>query len=300
MSEALPVAQRIERGLTALWYRARFPLRRAKPASLRIARELDPVRGRDDEPVDESALTGRRTTRFLELYSRRGMLDAFAAYGLLDALGARGLRRIDVRFDCDDPFVHRLTVFDGHPSRRVGEVVASRRTVESVGGVALARPGDVIAIEWLTIEDPDADPRDAHLPGQSRPGLGMVRAVIEMALAGATHLGFAAVTAVPAHYHLAWMYHPWFRALEPADEADLLALREATRHLSRASASWSVEEGHVTRDGAVWRWPVPVVCAPLDPALRDHFTSLDYAERVVTSAVSRAPFELATAPPSPR
>lgn len=284
--------------VSALVYRARFPLRGPRVSTLHRAHSLAASDRADaDDPVSEEdfALMDREvrgSSRFLGIYSERGLLAAMRAHGLLDLLDARGFTRIGVAFDLSDAFEHRLTVFDGDPSRRVGEVVAARLKVDRLGEVDLPHGSEVISIGWLAIENPDTR-EGAAAPGQERPGLGLARAVIDMSLAGATHMGFAAVLAVPAHYHLAWMYHPWYRPLDPREEGALLALREATRRLSRIEASWAINRGEVLRDGVPWRWVPPRMCAPIDASLRAWMSSAEYAHGVVEGA-SAARFELST------
>jgi hypothetical protein len=248
-----------------------------------IDRAAEETFGLDDRALMAPEMRG--STRFIGVYSERGLLRAMGAHGLLDLLAARGFSHIGVAFDLTDPFEHRVTVFDGASSRRVGEVVASRLKVDRLGAVQLAAGSEAISIGWLSIENPDALSAPVA-PGQERPGLGLARAIIDMSLAGAAHLGFAAVLAVPAHYHLAWMYHPWYRPLDPRDEGALLALREATRSLSRLEASWAITRGEVLRDGVPWRWVPPSLCAPIDGSLRAWMSSMEYAHAVVEGAAA--------------
>ncbi len=279
----------LEAPVNALWYRARFPLHAPRAESLRRAASLDALdRGGANDTLDALDLdigspATRGTPRFLGVYSPEGMLATLRAYGLLEALAAHGLTDVRVAFDLDDPFEHTLRLYDRDPSRRIGEMTASRRRVESLGPVRFEAGAEVISIAWLAIEDPDATATPA-LPGQHRPGLGLVRRVIDMALAGAAHMGFAAVLAVPAHYHLAWMYHPWFRGLDPRDEGALLAMRRATEGRSRLDASWAIARGELSRDGAPFTWNAPLLCAPIAPALRAWMTSWDYALAVASAS----------------
>lgn len=291
--EDLPHALR--RTFDAWWYRQRYPLRTPGPRARWHARSLaTSERSGSEAPLRASDLASlatdtRGTERFLGIYGADGMLTALRAHGILDGLARRGFTRVGVEFDLRDPFEHTARVYDGDPSRRLGELVASRKHAERIGPVELACEREVISIAWLSIEDPDAPTGkpSERLPGQSRPGIGLFRAVMEMSLAGAEHLGFAAMMAVPAHYHLAWMYHPWFRAVDPVEEGALLALRHTTRTLTRKDASWAIERSEVRFDGAPWRWKAPVMCAPFDGELRDWFTSMEYARAVVEAADER-------------
>ena len=285
--------------MNAWWYRARYPLRAPRPECVRIARALGPLeRAGDEAPLGDADLgdlahTGRGATRFLGVYGADGALAAMRAHGLVERLGALGFHRVGVELDLADPFEHALRVYDGEPARRLGEIVAARRPVDALGPVALPPGSDALEIGWLAIENPVTHV-PAALPGQVRPGLGLLRAVIDMALAAATVLRLAAVLARPAHYHLASAYHPWFRPLDPRDEGDFLALRRATRALSRRDASWAIARGEVTLDGAPWRWHPPRMCAPIDPALRAWMTSAAYA----TAAGEGAAGAFALAPPA--
>ena len=275
--------------MNAWWYRTRYPLRGPRAESVHIARSLSPLdRAGAEGPIgdgdlDDLAHSDRGAAHFLGIYGADGALAAMRAHGLVARLAAMGFRHVGVELDLSDPFEHALRVYDGEPARRLGEIVAARRPIDALGPVALPPGSDVIEIGWLAIENPDAH-RGAVLPGQERPGLGLLRAVIEMALAAASVLRVAAVLALPAHYHLASLYHPWFRPLDPRDEGDFLALRRATRALPRREASWAIARGRVTLDGAPWHWHPPRMCAPIDPTLRAWLTSSAYAHAAVEGA----------------
>jgi hypothetical protein len=278
------VVHQVEETLGALWYLARYPLRRPRLRSMLRARALDPAdRGIDDIPLTEASLLTPGPTRFLDVYSREGVLRALRAHGILDHLAARGFSHVDVTLDLRDPFHQRVTVFDGEPSRELGELVATRRRVNALGDCTFERPVDVIDVAWLTLRDPD-NRTGPVLPGQERAGLGLLRAVVDMTLAGAQHLGFAAMLATPAHYHLAWMYHPWYRPLDPQREGVLLALRRAAGKRSLRDTAWCVADGRVRRDGVPWRWEPFTMCAPLDPNLRAFLASFEYARRAMEAA----------------
>jgi len=278
------VVRQVEGTLGALWYLTRYPLRRPRLRSVLRARALDEEdRAAGDVALTEESLLTPGVTRFLDVYSREGVLRGMRAHGLLDLLEARGFTRVDVALDLRDPFHQRVTVFDGDPSREVGELVAARRRVDALGDVAFERPVDVIDIAWLTIRDPHPGAAPA-LPGPERAGLGLLRPVIDMTLAAAERLGFAAMLATPAHYHLAWMYHPWYRPLDPRREGDLLALRRAADGRSRRDTAWRIAEGRARRGGAPWAWEPFAMCAPIDARLRASLTSLDYARRAAEAA----------------
>jgi hypothetical protein len=275
--------------MNAWWYRRRYPLRGARAESVRIARELSPLeRAGDDPPIGEGDLldlshSSRGAARFLGIYGPDGALAAMRAHGLVAHLEARGFHHLAVELELSDPYEHTLRVYDVDPSRRLGEIIAARRHVEALGPVELPPGSEVIEIGWLSIENPDAH-LAVPLPGQERPGLGLLRAVIDMALGAATVLRIAGVVGLPAHYHLACTYHPWFRPLDPRDEGIFLALRRVTRSLSRRDASWAIARGEVTLDGAPWHWQPPRMCAPIDPTLREWMTSAEYAAAAVASA----------------
>ena len=272
--------------MNAWWYRTRYPLHGPRPESLRVARALSPLdRAGDDPPIGDVDLVDlahsqRGATRFLGIYGPDGALAAMRAHGLVARLEARGFHHVGVELDLSDPFEHTLRVYDREPARRLGEIVAARRHVAALGAVALPPGSEIIDIGWLAIENPDAH-LTSPLPGQVRPGLGLLRAVIDMALGAATVLRLAGIVGVPAHYHLASTYHPWFRPLDPREEGTFLALRRATRALGRRDASWAIARGEVTLDGTPWRWEPPRMCAPIEPALRAWMSSAEYAGTVV-------------------
>jgi hypothetical protein len=289
------------------WYRTRYPLRGPRGESLRAALALGPLdRAGDEVPIGgddlaDLARSARGGARFLGVYGADGALAAMRAHGLVARLHAMGFTRVGVELDLDDPYEHTLRVYDREPARRLGEITAARRHVQRLRPVELPPGSEVIEIGWLAMENPDAH-LSAALPGQERPGLGLLRAVIDMALAAAATLRLAGITAVPSHYHLASTYHPWFRPLDPRDEGVFLGLRRATASLSRRDASWAIARGGVTLDGAPWRWAPPTMCAPVDAAVRAWVTSAAYASAAVEAsslAFALAPRRAGAAEPDP-
>lgn len=281
--------------LRALAWRARFPLYSAPRRSIARAETLDPA-ARSTSSEDPSnfelddldLLEKRADDRFLGIYTPEGLRRALEVHGLLAALARRGFTAPRIELELSDPTAQRVRVFDGSPARLLAELVASRSLVTELGPVRFRRPRELAKIEWLTLSDPDAKEGSALLPGQQRPGLGLLREVISMGLAGAMHHGWAGLLVVPAHYHLAWLYHPWFRPLDPTDEGRLLALRSYTRGRNLAEASWAIERGHLRSGGNVWRWRGFPMLAPTTPILGRYLRSWRYARIAVETAAENS------------
>ena len=228
-----------------------------------MARGLGPLeRASDEQPIGSDDLldlshSTRDASRFLGIYGPDGDLAAMRAHGLVARLEAMGFRHVGVELDLADPFEHTLRVYDGEPARRLGEIIAARRHVEALGGVELPPGSEVIEIGWLAIGNPDGH-LATPLPRQERPGLGLLRAVIEMALAATVALRLAGVICLPAHYHLASGSHPLVPSARPARRGRLPGA--APGHALAQPARRLV--GHRPRPGHPRRRPMAVARAP--------------------------------------
>jgi acetoin utilization deacetylase AcuC-like enzyme len=260
----------------------------------RIARQLAPgdlIREDADDGwslTDEDvmgALGGAsRSSRLLGYYSRHGVEIACERYGIFETLREKGFGRLRVEFDFEDPFAQTVRVLSDDVRTEPLVELRVRRDAVSIPGMELLR------VEWLQLQNPRATFTDARpaLPGQSYPGLGLLRSVVSMLVMACERLGLEGLVFTPSHYHLGVQSRKLLRFLEPRDEARFRAIREALGGLSLVEATRALEAGRV-RDAAAGEavaWtPVPMVL-PVGEALRARMSGDSYETSVERHAPS--------------
>jgi acetoin utilization deacetylase AcuC-like enzyme len=232
-----------------------------------------------------AALGGpRRLRRFLGFYSRHGLELALERAGLIDRLHNLGFERLTLEMDADNPAGDTLRLYgDARKRELLIELRASidRRTLP---GMAMLR------VEWLLLQNPRAQftAERPRLPGQDKPGLGMLQEVVALLVLACDRLQLDGLLVVPAHYHVATHGRKSLRFLNPGDEGLYQALRKTLQGLPLAAAAEALAAGRVI-DGATGKpaaWsPTPMVF-PVSDKLRELVEGEAY-ERAVSEEMAR-------------
>ncbi len=158
----------------------------------------------------------------------RGLLERT---GILEGISRRGVRDPLLRMECGDPVEQRVFLYAGAASR-------DRLLLEARLQLRRLRfrkppasfPGDfsfrLLVIHWLELSDPDRPfPVDRpRLPGQRRPGLGILGRTLDLLRALGRELSLDGVLDVPDHFHTALFYSRAFRFLDPEVEGRFQAI----------------------------------------------------------------------------
>jgi acetoin utilization deacetylase AcuC-like enzyme len=250
-------------------------------SALRAAEQAN--RGELDFSLSEEDLLGVLPgfvgpPRFLGRLTRHGVEVLLESAGILPQLRARGFPRLRVELDPRNGASPTLRVLsEDHPAAPLVELRAecSRSLVPGM---------EVLAIEWLLLQNPRADftPRRPQLPGQRHPGLGLLRDVMACLVVACETHGLDGIHFVAGHYHVAIQSRRVVRPLRPADEARLRALATALDGLSLAEATAAVEAGRIidatTAEPLVWQ-PVAAVL-PVSERLKQRVSGDAYQEAV--------------------
>jgi len=118
----------------------------------------------------------------------------------------------------------------------------------------------MLVIHWLVLSSPDGTfPVDRpRLPGQEKPGLGLLNQMIALLKAFSRELPIDGVLDVPDHFHTALSYSRAFRYLDPEAEGRFLAIARDLSGVPLALASDAILEGCLVdrTTGAPIPWPV--------------------------------------------
>jgi len=273
-----------------------------------IKNSLDPLHlthgGESSWDLTEDDLVGilpgiPRQTRFLGYFSKVGVELLLERFGIFQQLRARGFRHPAVQLELDHPLGQTMRIFgDAAHTELLVEVRLSRAT-------RLLPQREVLVVEWLLLQNPRETfpPGRSPLPGQTHPGLGMLRELFGWLVVVAETLGLDGLFFRPSHYHIAVQSHRFASFVEPAHEALFLALQELLGDYELATASRLVAEGRVIhRDsGQPVRWEAFPMVLPVSESLKAIFGGEAYRQAVEAAAARLAVALVAAgAPPAQR
>jgi acetoin utilization deacetylase AcuC-like enzyme len=236
-----------------------------------------------------AALGGpRRPRRFLDFYSAHGLELALERAGLLDRIRHLGFQPT-LEMDLTNPTGDTVRMYGDQRRREL--LIELRASIDrrTMPGMALLR------VEWLLLQNPRAQftAERPRLPGQQKPGLGMLQEIVALLVLVCDRLQLDGILVVPSHYHIAVHGRKAMRFLNPADEGVYQALRRALAGLSLAEAAEAVGAGRVVdaRTGEPVAWtPAPLVFAVSD-RLKELVEGEAY-EKAVAEAAERQAFAL--------
>ncbi len=238
-----------------------------------------------EKDLFEVNIAQRSEGLFLGFYSKKGIQNAFEKYGVLEDLKARGFKNLIFEIDTNDPYIHRLVIYDGKKdsNRLVVEVVLRKKIVEISMPFAHSLNGkmfETLAIEWLCMQNPykKFSKERPRLPGQQFPGLGMASKAVEILIMTAWRLHLAGLLNTPDHFHNAYLYSRIFYYLNPEHQAKFQALYRDLKDMSIEDISWAMEWKAIVdaQTGKPAEWIIGEQIVPLHSDLKDLFESKEY------------------------
>lgn len=249
---------------------------------------LDPLTFGQAEPDDSWQLTEEdlvgllpgipRQTRFLDYFSQVGLELLLERCGLLTQIRARGFLHPTLALDLDHPLGQTLRLFgDREQQELLVELRLSRSRRMVVGR-------EVLLVEWLLLQNPREQfpPERTPLPGQSYPGLGILREFFAWLMLMCETVGLDGIVFLPSHYHIAALSRRQARFLAPEHEAFFRALESCLAPLPLEEATSAVHGGRVVLEpeGRILEWQAHPMAVPLTEALRQVVRGGEYEERV--------------------
>ncbi len=243
------------------------------------------------EDLFNDLTTGRGTSRFMGVFSMRGIEFILRKFGYFDHLKRVGLPKPIVTLDTNDPFKHRIQVSHqiGEKMSLSGELVMRRSTFKTpnLDGEKYP-PADLLVIEWFLLQNPlkKFSRRRPQLPGQDNPGLGISSIIFEIFYWMAKRLKSDGVVLVPNYLHTGIFYGRRFMYINPNKQGTLFAvdnIRKIKYLLNQLS--WACVEGQLidkTTDCLfIWK-PSPMIL-PVSKLAREYFGSEIYINKAKSS-----------------
>lgn len=236
-----------------------------------------------EKPIEE-----RGEPYFLGYYSPSGLKFALEKYGFFDELRKKGYQNLQLIFNIDNPFKHRLAIYTDKqdPAFLLGELVVKRKHLTVVSPfphVIHERDFEVICIEWLCMQNLKRSfTKDRpQLPGQKYPGLGMGTLVLELLVIACKRLRTAGLLNIPEYFHNAQMYSPNFKYLNPLYAGKQQAIvRDLLSKYTLTEVSWAIDLNCVYENDLPFEWFVAEQIIPIERDLKEYFNSKQYIEAV--------------------
>lgn len=228
-----------------------------------------------------------RARRVLGSLSRYGIELSLERAGFLDAIRERGFAEPTVTVEQESGLGDTIRLYGDRETRELLMELRVNRGARAVPGY------DVLYIEWLRLQNPrtrftQATPR---LPGQTHPGLGMLREVIAWLVVIAETLELDGLAFVPSQYYMAVLGRSRMRFVDAEAAARFEGLHRALCRLPLLEGVRALDEGRVrdTSTGAPTRWEAAVQVYPVSERLRQA------VEGAAERASRRYEFELVAA-----
>ncbi len=243
--------------------------RRIEDAVARASHEVsrsDWVFTQDDVML---GMRGAADSRIFGHYTKHGLELQLERLGILNQIRARGFRTPTLSVDSGSETGHTVRIF-GDPGRKelLMELRARRDRAELPGM-------EVLYIEWLLLQNPRLEFTSARprLPGQERPGLGLLREIVALLMVICEQAGLDGILFVPAHYYMAALGRRHLRFLRVRDAATYDSIHDALYNLELAQASRAIDEGRLVDSvsGGSVEWHTPPMILPISKRMAGRF-----------------------------
>jgi hypothetical protein len=211
-----------------------------------------------------------------------------ARAGILEGISRRGIPEPLLGLECEDPADQRVSLYAGAASRdrllfEARMELCRFHPRKEIGPFTEENSFRMLIVHWLGLSDPDRPftvdrPR---LPGQQRPGLGLMPQCLELLRDLGRELALDGVLDVPDHFHTALFYARAFRFLEPECEGRFQAMVRSLKGIPLALASEAVELGCLVdpTTGEPVPWEAAEQVLPVRGPLRRYLLSSGYRVR---------------------
>jgi hypothetical protein len=205
--------------------------------------------------------------------------------GMLQGLARKGYPDPVLELSCADPDDQRIFLYAGE-RRRERLLLETRMQLcsfhpkQPIGPFTSDDAFRMLIIHWLVLSDPQApfDFRRPRLPGQERPGLGLLAESLKLLRGIGRELLIDGILDIPDHFHTAKFYSRAMRFFDPVAEGTFQAMLRDLSGIPLALASEAVRDGAMVdaRTGKPFEWQPSEQILPVHGPLRKYFRSDRY------------------------
>jgi len=259
----------------------------------------------EDEPLGGEAeifshvAEKRGSSLFLGRYSLNEVAAVLAKRNFLKEAKHRNLWPLAYDLDSTEYPLQRLLIY--HREKKPESVIVDLKIKETdfwaqdklpvAGSLPKSK---CLSLEWLTLQNPilEFSEKKPPLPGQTHPGLGIGKKVLDIFIYLAKLMRKDCLLAYPAYFHNALLFGRYFRFLKPEKEGEVLAVRKLFHDVPFKRLAWIVHLNCLkNRDGGVYEWKAEEQLFAISKPLREYFDSRPYRE-TAKSALKNFPFSI--------
>jgi hypothetical protein len=210
-------------------------------------------------------LAGTADSRMLSEYTKVGFELQLERLGILNQVRAKGFAAPTVTLDTSE-LGHTIRLFGNTDRAELLMELRLRRDRVAVPGM------EMLYVEWLLLQNPRADftTNRSRLPGQEKPGLGLLREIVALLVLICEQVELDGIVFVPAHYYMAALGRRHLTFIHAADAAVFDAMQEAVSERGLADATYLIEQGAVVykATNVPITWHAPPMVLPVSERLR--------------------------------
>jgi acetoin utilization deacetylase AcuC-like enzyme len=214
--------------------------------------------------------------RLLGFYTRAGIELALERLGYFQELRELGFDSPVVEIETGGAEGDTMRVFASPARADLLVELRVRRDRSQLTGFEL------VWVEWLLLQNPRVPFTGERqpLPGQSHPGLGMLRETVAALVLVCDRLHLDGIGVTASHFHPAAHSLGEMHFLDPADEPLFRSLGDAVTGLPVAVACAAIEHGGLVdaATGEVFEWRPFRMILPVSAGLRERFEAPPYRE----------------------
>jgi len=220
-------------------------------------------------------------------YDEQKVLAIAEKAGLMRGLARLGYNDPILSLSCADPSDQRICLYAGEQTRErllleLRLNLSNYHLKRKIGSFGKETCFRMLMLLWLVLSDPDRDfslerPR---LPGQNRPGLGLLNEVFFLLRTFARELSVDGMLDMPENYHTALFYSRIFRYLDPEVEGRFLAITRDLKGVPLSLASDAIRRNCLfdLSTGQLLPWQASEQVMTERGLLRRFFNSREYRE----------------------
>ncbi len=178
---------------------------------------------------------------FLNRFNGENLFSMMKKIGLIDHLNSMGFEKLIIDIDVDENCISYMRLYwdEKIPAKQLIDLRVSESSFFPDKNTKTS-PYNMIVIEWLSAKNPKNhfDNDKPQLPGQTNPGLGVLKYCFEMLYLMAKEVFKDGFLDIPDHMHGAIMYSKKFKFFDPAHEGIIRAMGRDLRKYSLSDISW--------------------------------------------------------------
>jgi len=183
---------------------------------------------------------------FLGRFDSENLYSMMEKIGLIQHLQSMGFNKLLVDIDVDENKISCMKLYweEKIPSKQLLDIRESESSLipdkKYFNKKTKITPYNMIVIEWLSAKNPikQFDDEKPQLPGQTNPGLGVLKYCFEMMYLMAKEVFKDGFLDIPDHMHGALMYSKRFKFFDPAHEGIIRAMARDLKDYSLSDISW--------------------------------------------------------------